>query len=84
METDEEKKNRMERQSGEAGGRRAKGNGSKRRRVACATDEIKLWFISPSVKQRRNPSLSLHMCTRIGVHAMIDLLKKPLSICQSS
>ena len=51
--------------------------------VACATDETKLW-LSPSAKQRRNPSSGPPpVCTRIWVHAMIGPLKEPLSIRQS-
>ena len=45
-----------------------------------------------NLRQRRNSALvnsvcetalGLHLCTRIWVRAMIGLLKKPLSICQS-
>ena len=45
---------KMERESREAGGRRAKSSGSERKTVDYATDETKLW-LRPSVKQRRNP-----------------------------
>ena len=44
----------MERESWEAGRRRAKTSGSERKTVAYATDETKVW-LSPSVKERRNP-----------------------------
>ena len=53
--------------------------------LACATDETKLWF-SLSAKQWVLKSwlvLGLRLCTRVWVHAMISMLKKPLSICQS-
>ena len=49
-----EGRKKMERESREAEGRRAKSSGSERKTVACATDETKLW-LRPSVKQRRNP-----------------------------
>ena len=45
---------KMERESREAGGRRAKSSGSERKTVDYATDETKLW-LRPSVKQDRNP-----------------------------
>ena len=45
---------KMERESWEAGGRRAKSSGSERKTVAYAPAKIKLW-LRPSVKQRRNP-----------------------------
>ena len=45
---------KMERESREARGRRAKSSESERKTVACATDETKLW-LRPSVKHRRNP-----------------------------
>ena len=45
---------KMEGESREVEGRRAKSSGSERKTVAYATDETKLW-LSPSVKQRRNP-----------------------------
>ena len=45
---------KMETESWEAGGRRAKSSGSERKTVTCATDETKLW-LRPSVKQNRNP-----------------------------
>ena len=45
---------KMETESWEAGGRRAKSCGSERKTVAYAPAKIKLW-LRPSVKQRRNP-----------------------------
>ena len=52
--------------------------GQFRREWACATDKTILW-LSPSAKQCRNPC-SRRVCTRIWVHDMIGLLRKPLSI----
>ena len=48
------KEKKMERESREAEGRRAKSSESERKTVACATDETKLW-LRQSVKQCRNP-----------------------------
>ena len=48
----------------------------------AAYETIKL-LLRPSAKQRRNPSSGPYLRTRMSVHAMIDLLKKLLSICQS-
>ena len=50
--------------------------------VACATDNTELWF-SPFAKQRRILVPNPYLSTRISVRAVIGLLKKPLSICQS-
>ena len=51
-------------------------------RLACATDETKLW-LSPSAKQRQNPCSGPH-----PVHQDLSTrhdwpVRKPLSVCQS-
>ena len=46
--------------------------------------ELNFW-LRPSARQHRNPNdLGAYLCTRIWVSAMIGLLKKPWSICQSA
>ena len=50
---------------------------------ACATDETKLCRLSLSAKQHRKSCSGPQLYIRIWVRAMIGLLKKPLSICQS-
>ena len=52
-------------------------------RVACTTDGSKLLVKSVVRNSAEIHVLGPHLCTRIWVGAMIDLLKKPLSICQS-
>ena len=63
MEGYEERK-KMERESREVEGRRAKSSGSERKTVAYATDETKLW-LRPSVKQRQKLVRGPYLCTRI-------------------
>ena len=45
--------------------------------MAYATNETKLW-LRPSVKQRQKLVRGPYLCTRIGVLAIIGLLKKAI------